>query len=115
MDALFISRMERILWLYSLPYEEECPVLCFDERPCFLIGDKVTALEMKSGQARRENYAYQKNGSCALLATIEPLTGKRSADVFKRRRKREFALHLQGVAASFPKAKKIRLVLDNLN
>lgn len=70
---------------------------------------------MKPGQPKKENYAYQKNGSCALLATIEPLTGERIADVFARRTKREFALHLQKVAARFPKANKIRMVFDNLN
>lgn len=115
MDALFLSRMERILWLYSLPYDEEFPVLCCDERPCFLIGEIVQALSMKAGQPRRENYAYEKKGSCALIASIEPLTGVRVADVFEQRRKCEFAIHLQGVARRFPKAKKIRLVLDNLN
>jgi len=115
MDALFIARMERILWLYALPYDEEYPVVCFDERPCFLLEEIVKGLEMKPGQPKKENYTYQKNGSCALLATIEPLTGKRHADVFQRRTKREFALHLQKVAARFPKAKQIRMVLDNLN
>lgn len=115
MDALFISRMERILWLYALPLNEDFPVLCFDERPCFLIENTVQGLEMKAGQPLRENYAYRKNGSCALLATIEPLTGERIAEVFARRTKREFAIHLQKVAARFPKAQKIRMVLDNLN
>jgi transposase len=115
MDALFISRMERILWLYSLPFDEQFPVLCFDERPCFLIAELVKGLEMKSGQPTRENYSYEKKGSCALLCSIEPLTGIRTADVFARRTKREFALHLQKLAAKYPKAKKIRLVLDNLN
>jgi hypothetical protein len=115
MNALFISRMERILWLYALPYTAEYPLVCFDERPCFLIEEVIKGLEMKSGQPKREDFTYQKNGSCALLATIEPLTGERIADVFKRRTKREFALHLQKVAARFPKAKRIRMVLDNLN
>jgi hypothetical protein len=115
MDSLFISQMERILWLYALPFDEEFPVLCFDERPCFLIGETVAGIEMKSGEPKREDFTYQKNGSCALLATIEPLTGQRIADVFQRRTKREFALHLQKVAEKYPEAKKIRLVLDNLN
>ena len=30
--------MERVLWLYRLPYDPLYPVGCFDERPCFLIG-----------------------------------------------------------------------------
>jgi hypothetical protein len=115
MNAAFIAQMEKILWLYALPFDEESPVVCFDERPCFLIEEIVQGLEMKPNQPKRENYAYQKNGSCALLATIEPLTGNRIADVFARRTKREFALHLQKVAAQYPNAVKIRMVLDNLN
>lgn len=107
--------MERILGLYALPFDAEFPVVCFDERPCFLIGETVNGIQMKGGEPKREDFSYQKNGSCALLATIEPLTGIRIADVFARRTKREFALHLQRVAAKYPKAKKIRLVLDNLN
>lgn len=115
MNAAFIAQMERILWLYALPFEAEFPVVCFDERPCFLIGETVQGLAIRPKQPQRENYAYQKNGSCALLATIEPLTGRRVADVFARRTKREFALHLQKVAAQYPTAKRIRMVLDNLN
>lgn len=115
MDALFISRMERILWLYRQPFDAEFPVLCFDERPCFLIAEICRGLEMKAGQPKRENYSYEKKGSCALLCSIEPLTGERTASVFARRTKREFALHLQKAAAKYPKAKKIRVVLDNLN
>ena len=35
MDAVFIARMERILWLYSLPYDPLFPVLCYDEEAVF--------------------------------------------------------------------------------
>lgn len=115
MDSVFISRMERILWLYALPYDRNFPVVCYDERPCFLIGEAVKGLEMKAGKVFREHYAYEKNGSCNLLASIEPLSGRRIVDVFERRRKQEFALHCQKLARAFPEAKKIRLVLDNLN
>lgn len=115
MNSLFLSQMERILWLYGLPCDEEFPVVCFDARPCFLIGETVAGIEMKGGEPAKEDFSYRKNGSCALLASIKPLTGVRIADVFARRTKREFALHLQKVAAKYPKAKKIRLVLDNLN
>lgn len=66
--------MERLLWLYGQPYDPLYPVICFDERPCFLIGDAVAPLAMRSGQARKEHYTYEKNGSRALPAAIEPLT-----------------------------------------
>jgi transposase len=107
--------MERILWLYRLPYDRLRPVICYDERPCFLIGELVKGIAMKEGQVAREHYAYEKLGSCSLLATIEPLTGKRIAEVCDQRRKIEFALHFQRVAAAYPEAEKIVVILDNLN
>jgi hypothetical protein len=115
MTGRFLAKMEQILWLYALTYNPLYPVICFDERPCFLIGDAVEPLAMQSGQVRKEHYAYEKHGSCALLAAIEPLTGKRWAQVHARRTKREFALFCQALAAAYPEAIKIRLVLDNLN
>ena len=70
---------------------------------------------MKEGQIAREHDSYEKLGSCSLLATIEPLTGRRIADVFDQRRKIEFAWDFQKVAAHFPAAQKIIVILDNLN
>jgi len=107
--------MERILALYALPYDPAYPVVCFDERPCFLIGDLVEPLALQSGRLRKEHYAYEKLGSCALLAAIEPLTGKRVAQVHPQRTKKEFTLLCQALAAAYPDARQIRLVLDNLN
>jgi len=115
MTAEFLGRMERILWIYRLPYNPLEPVLCYDERPCFLIGEVVAGIPLKAGQVAREHYSYEKLGSCSLLATIEPLTGRRIADVFDQRRKIEFALHFQKVAAMYPAAEKIIVILDNLN
>jgi hypothetical protein len=107
--------MERLLWLYSLPLDSRFPVVCFDERPCFLIGNTVAALALKAGSPLKEHYEYKKHGSCALLAAIEPKTGKRLAQVFDQRCKREYALFLRELAAQYPQAVKIRLVQDNLN
>ena len=107
--------MERVLSVYALPYDPLYPVVCFDERPCFLIGDRIEPLAMASGKVLREHYAYEKMGSCALLAAIEPLTGNRFAQVYTRRTKQEFALFCQKLAEAFPHARQIRLVLDNLN
>ena len=115
MEAAFIARLEQILHLYALAYDERYPVVCFDERPCFLVGDLVAGLEMKAGQVARHHYAYKKHGSCALLMAIEPLTGQREARVFDRRTKQEYALFMKGLAARYPEAEKIRLVQDNLN
>jgi hypothetical protein len=107
--------MEQILALYALPYDPIYPVVCYDERPCFLIGDQIEPVAMQTGQVRKEHYAYEKNGSCALLAAIEPLTGNRLAQVHLQRTKKEYTLFCQALAAEYPDAIKIRLVQDNLN
>jgi hypothetical protein len=107
--------MERLLWLYSLSYDPQYPVVCFDERPCFLIGDRIEPRVMQTGQVRKEHYAYEKHGSRALLAAIEPLTGFRLAQVHPQRTKKEYTLFCQALASEFPEAIKIRLVQDNLN
>ena len=90
-------------------------MVCYDERPCFLIGDKVEPLALQTGKVRKEHYAYEKLGWCLLLASMEPLTGKRLAQVHPQRTKREYTLFCQALANMYPKAIKIRLVQDNLN
>jgi transposase len=107
--------MEQLLALYALPYDPAYPVVCFDERPCFLIGDRLTPVPMSSGKVRKQHYTYEKLGSCALLAALEPLTGRRLGQVHAQRTKREYTLFCQALAAQYPDAIKIRLVQDNLN
>jgi hypothetical protein len=107
--------MEQLLWLYALPYDPRYPVICFDERPCFLIGDRIDPLAMRVGQVRKEHYAYEKHGSCTLFAAIEPLTGFRLAQVHQRRTKQEYTIFFQSLADQLSDAVKIRVVQDNLN
>lgn len=98
-----------------LSYNPEFPVICFDERPCFLIGDTIEGLEMSPGQVAKENYSYSKHGSCCVLASIEPLTGKRFAHIRKQRTKKEFAFYMKDLVEQYPQAKRLKIVLDNLN
>src|SRR5436190_16917290 len=112
---MFLARMEELLALYAEPHDREMPVICFDERPCFLIGETVAPLPMTTGKMAKEHYAYEKNGSCTLLAANEPLTGERLALVRTQRTKKEYAEFCQALVAAWLEAKKIRLVQDNLN
>jgi DDE superfamily endonuclease len=112
---MFLARMEALLALYAEPPDRKMPVICFDERPCFLICETVAPLPMTTGKVAKEHYAYEKNGSCTLLAAIEPLTGQRLALVRTQRTKKEYAEFCQALVAAWPEAKKIRLVQDNLN
>jgi capsular exopolysaccharide synthesis family protein len=106
--------MEQILCLYTLLYDPLYPVVCFDERPCFLIGEAVEPLALQSGRVRKEHYAYERFESCALMLAIEPRTGTRLAQVYPQRTKREYTLCCQTLVAQYPEAIKICLVQDNL-
>ena len=114
-DGAFLSRMEDVLDVYSRPYNEDYPVVCFDERPCFLIEDTLTPLPTQEGKLAKEHYSYKKNGSCALLAAIEPQAGKRVASVYEHRTKAEYTQFMQTLSQSYADAKKIIVVQDNLN
>lgn len=75
--------MEAVLWLYAPPNDDHFPVVCFDERSCFLIAEAVEPepLSLQSGNVRKEHYSFEKNGTCSLLSGIEPLSGKPLARV----------------------------------
>jgi DDE superfamily endonuclease len=108
--------MEEVLDLYEEPYDPLGPVVCFDERPCQLIGDVRDPLPMKPGHIERFDSEYERGGVCWVLMSFEPLTGWRELMVTERRRKQEFALAMRRLAQEcYPKARKIRVVLDNLS
>lgn len=115
LDALFLARMAALLALYAAPQDPQQPVICFDERPCLLIGETVAPLPLTTGKVAKEHYAYEKNGSCTLLAAIEPLTGRRLAQIKAQRTKKEYTEFCQALVAAWPEAQKIHLVQDNLN
>src|SRR5439155_18866442 len=107
--------MERVLAVDAQPYDPQYPVVCVDERPCFLIGDTLVPQPMQPGKPRKEHVTSAKFGACALLAAIEPLTGQRLGQVHAQRTKREYTQFCQARAAQYPDAITIRLVQDNLN
>jgi hypothetical protein len=108
--------MEDVLQQYQLPYNRRVPVLCFDERPCFLIEDVGGILPLSPGKAKRYHYEYQKNGSCCVFLAFEPHTGFRYVEVRERRTAQDYAAFMQTLLSRhYPKAQAIRLVQDNLN
>lgn len=108
--------MEEVLDLYEEPYDPLRPVVCFDERPCQLIGDVRDPLPMKPGCIERFDSEYERRGVCWVLMSFEPLSGWRELVVTERRRKQEFALAMRHLAEEYyPHVQKIRVVLDNLS
>lgn len=107
--------MEDVLHLYSLPYDVQYPVVCFDERPCVLHGEVVDPLRMRPGRVLRQDYEYERKGTCCLLIAFEPLTGHRLVEVSRQRTAEDYTRFMQKVAEHYGKAERIRLVQDNLN
>ena len=108
--------MEDVLYQYALPYDPRRPLICFDERPCFLIGDVGSILPMSPGKAKRYHYEYEKNGSCCVLLAFEPHTGRRYVEVRARRTAVDYAEFMHNLLAKHDRQVEcIRLVQDNLN
>jgi hypothetical protein len=116
-SARFVWRMEEVLDLYEEPYDEKRPVVvCFDERPCQLLAEVREPLGLEAGRPERRDHEYQRRGRAHLFVAFEPLRGWRSVQVRERRRGGEFAEFVSHLAEEiYPKAEKIRLVVDNLN
>jgi DDE superfamily endonuclease len=107
--------MEEVLRLYSLPFDELRPVVCFDELPVQLTGEVVEPLPMKAGKPKRFDYEYKRAGTASLLVAFEPLTGKRLVETSPRRTRADYCRFLLRVAEAWGQARKIVLVQDNLN
>ena len=111
--------MEEVLDLYEEPYDEKRPVLCFEERPCQLLADLREPLGLRAARvpSAASTSTYKAGHGAHLLVAYEPLTGWRGVEVSERRRGREFAEFVGHYLAEdlYPKAEKIRLVVDNLN
>ena len=108
--------MEDILDLYALPYDPEIPLVCMDEKPYQLLDHKLCPLRLQPGKAAREDYEYVRKGTCSIFVFAEPLAGWRHVTARERRTKIDWAMQIEELLLhQYPHAKRIRLVLDNLN
>lgn len=107
--------MEKVLDIYEQPYDFHRPVICFDERPCQLLGNVMMPIPMKPGCVERQDYHYERRGTCAVLMAVEPGAGRRIVKVTEQRTKKDYAFFMRDLALRYPDADKIILVQDNLN
>ena len=108
--------MEQVLDLYAQPYEPQRPVVCFDELSKELHAEVQPAIAAAPGRPRLEDYEYERRGTANLFMMCCPLRGWRQVVVTAQRTYQDVARQWRDlVDVHFPKAKEIRLVLDNLN
>jgi transposase len=115
-DQEYIDRMERLLDTYELPYDENRPVVCIDEKPVALFADARPREQIKKpGDVRKVDYEYKRNGSVNVFCGVEPKKGVYFNKVTPNRCAPEFADFLKDIADAYPAAEKITLVMDNLS
>jgi len=110
------KRMYKLLTLYGRGYNRDYPVICMDEKSKQLIEDARKSIGLKPGSPIRYDGEYRRKGTRNIFVAVEPLAGKRIIKVTPQRKKRDFAYFIKElVERNYRTAKKIRLVLDNLN
>jgi hypothetical protein len=107
--------MEDILDIYAKPYAAKEPVVCLDEKSKQLLADSRPSRPTAPGKIAIQDYEYVRKGTGNIFVAVEPLVGRRITQVTKRRTKRDYAVFIARLIQSYPKARVIHLVQDNLN
>jgi len=108
--------MEDVLDVYERPYDPRRPVVCMDEQPDQLIGEKWIPIPASPGQVERYDSQYVRHGTVTNFLFSQPLGHWRRVSVRERKTPLDFAeeiAHLLDV--DFPDAEVVVLVMDNLN
>jgi transposase len=115
-DTEFVARMEDVLELYAEKPDEQHPVVCFDETPRQLIGESRVPVPPKPGRLARFDYEYVRNGTANVFMFVDAHRGWRHAKVTDQRTRLDFAECMRDlVDVHYPKAERIRVVMDNLS
>jgi len=108
--------MEDILDVYTGKYDENRILICQDEVPRQLIGEKREPVPAGNGKIARYDTEYKRNGTCTIFMFAAPLKGWRRAEVTEHRTRLDWARQIKKlITVDFPNVKKIVLVMDNLN
>lgn len=108
--------MEDVLEVYKRRYCEANPLVCMDESSKQLIKETRNPEPIQSGQPRKYDYEYERNGVAHLFMFFAPLSGWRHVEVTDHHTKVDWAHCMKDLAdIHFPHAEKITVVMDNLN
>ena len=115
-DADYVARMEDVLDLYAEAPDPQRPVVCFDESPIQLIGEVRRPIPPEPGQVERYDCEYRRDGTANLFVFLDANRPWRKVKVTARRTAIDFAVCMRELAdLHYPKAERIRVVLDNLD
>lgn len=115
LDETYIKRMEAILDLYEKGDSEKNPIICLDEKAVFFREDSREAFLGRPGSSKKVDYEYKKGDKGNVFFAVEPFGGVYTTRVTDRRTKKDFGNFLKHLSEKYNSAKKISLVMDNLN
>jgi DDE superfamily endonuclease len=116
LTAEYRRRMYELLALYARPYDAHEPVICVDEKCKQLLRETRRPLSAKPATLAKQDYEYQRAGTCNIFVAVEPRGQRRIAQVTARRTKVDFvAFVCRMLRRGYAQARKVHLVLDNLN
>ncbi len=114
-NARFVACMEDVLDVYERPYDAGYRVVCMDEASRQLLEEARQSFAGDRG-VRRTDYEYIRHGEQKIWLATEPLAGWRTTGVTDHRTAAGWAHFMkEHVIDRYPRARKIVLVMDNLN
>ena len=116
-NASFVANMEDVLSVYERAYDEDCPVVCMDEKPFQLLDERYEPIPMsKSNHTEKHDCEYERKGTCSIFLFTEPLAGWRHAEALPQRTRIDWANQMKWLLdEQYPDVEKVVLVMDNLN
>ena len=116
-NAEFVANMEDVLEVYARPYDKDYPVICMDEKAYQLVGDRYEPIKLsENNHIEKYDCEYDRCGSCSIFMFNEPLAGWRHAIALPQRTSEDWAERIKWLLdKQYPTAKKVVLVMDNLN
>jgi transposase len=115
LDKEYIARLEEVLAVYEKPLSEQAPVVCVDEKPVVLHQEVRPAVAMRPGRVARRDSEYRRAGTANVFCGVEPKAGRHFTKVTADRSSPQLADYLLEVAAHYPAADTIHLIMDNLS
>jgi hypothetical protein len=110
-NTAFVAEKEDVLEGYHRPYNEQKAVICKDEQPVQLLGEKREAVPLNEHHSKREDNEYVRKGTCSVFMVVEPLGGRWYVSASAQRTGEIKSIVNEG----YPRVEKVVLVMDNLN
>ena len=107
--------MEDVLAVYERPYDADYPVICIDEGSKELESCPFPPTPPSPGREAKVDYSYNRHGLANIFLHFEPLVGRFTVTITRRKTALDWAEDMQRLASEYPAAKKICVVLDNLS